>query len=261
VGVRPFVVLLVALAVALGGCAAASRTGPEPPGTLRVQVLQTLPHDTGAFTEGLELDGGTLYESTGLEGQSSLRAGPLGQPPAVRADLPSSLFGEGITVAGSSVWQLTWQNNVAIERDTRTLAERQRVGYSGEGWGLCYQRGAGRLVMSDGTDRLTFRDPRTFAQQGQVQVRDGDHQVSNLNELECVGNQVYANVWKTNEILRIDPASGAVTAHIDASGLLSPGEAGQADVLNGIAAIPGTDGEFLLTGKLWPKMFRVRFGT
>nr|WP_236809273.1 glutaminyl-peptide cyclotransferase [Amycolatopsis albispora] len=235
------------------GCAA---NGTESPGgqateELRVQVLETLPHDTGAFTQGLELDGGTLYEGTGLAGKSALRAGPLGQPPVTEIPLPSPLFGEGITVTGSSVWQLTWQDGFAIEYDKATLTERRRVPYEGEGWGIC-QQDSGRLVMSDGSAELTFRDPVTFAETGSVSVgRD------KLNELECVGDSVYANVWQTDEILRIGP-DGAITGRVDASGLLSAQERGNADVLNGIAAVPGTD-EFLLTGKLWPKMFRVRF--
>lgn len=177
-----------------------------------------------------------------------------------RVELPEPYFGEGITVTDSAVWQLTWRDGTAIERDPATLAERRRVRYAGEGWGLCHQDDRDRLVMSDGSDTLTFRDPRTFAPMGQVRVRSTAGAVDELNELECVGDLVYANVWRTDTILRIDPVSGAVTAEIDASGLLEPGERAATDVLNGIAAIPGTD-EFLLTGKLWPRMFRVRFTT
>ncbi|MFK0248051.1 glutaminyl-peptide cyclotransferase [Amycolatopsis azurea] len=237
------------LAAVLGGCAAAPAvdTGPEK---LKVSVLSELPHDPEAFTQGLEFSGETLYEGTGLVGKSSMRAGPAGAAPSVRQELPG-LFGEGITVLGPTAWQITWQDGVAIERDAKTLAERRRVTYTGEGWGLCHQNG--RLVMSDGSSKLTFRDPVSFAPTGSVDVgRD------QLNELECVGDSVYANVWQTDRILRIDAASGRVTGEIDASGLLTPGERGSADVLNGIAAVPGT-GEFLITGKLWPRMFRVKF--
>ncbi|MGC7098018.1 glutaminyl-peptide cyclotransferase [Amycolatopsis lurida] len=242
--------LMLTVVAGLTGCAADSTESPAT-GESRVQVLETLPHDPGSFTQGLELDGGTLYEGTGLVGKSRLLAGPPGQAPVTQIPLPSPLFGEGITVTGDSVWQLTWQNGVAIEYDKTTLTERRRVPYSGEGWGIC-QQDSGRLVMSDGTGKLTFRDPATFAETGSVSVaRD------KLNELECVGDSVYANVWQTDEILRIGP-DGAITGHVDASGLLSAQERGSADVLNGIAAVPGTD-EFLLTGKLWPKMFRVKF--
>lgn len=245
--------LAILLAATLSACGMAV-SGEIP--DLRVTVLATLPHDTSAFTEGLELAGDQLYESTGLDGQSSIRVGTPGQPPRVDVPLSSSLFGEGITVLGPTLWQLTWQNGIAIERDSTTLAELRRVSYQGEGWGLCHQQG--RLVMSNGSDRLTFRDPVTFAPLGTVTVHRGGQTYSQLNELECVGDVVYANVWQTNEILRIDPGSGTVTGLIDASGLLTPEQQRGADVLNGIAAIPGTD-EFLITGKLWPVLFRVRF--
>lgn len=253
--VTPSVRTLLTLVVvaALAGCGTA---GPGAVPRLRVQVLATMPHDAAAFTEGLELYGGRLFESTGLQGRSSLRAGLPGQPPQVTVSLPAPLFGEGITVLGPTLWQLTWKDGIAIERDTATLAELRRVTYQGEGWGLCHQ--AGRLVMSDGSDRLTFRDPVSFAALGEVTVHSGTVTYSGLNELECAGGSVYANVWQTDDIVRIDPATGVVTGLIDAAGLLTPEQKRGADVLNGIAAIPGTD-EFLITGKLWPVMFRVEF--
>jgi glutamine cyclotransferase len=258
--VRKPVVLALLLTAALSGCAAtpAATAGSVAASQLRVQVVSTLPHDVTSFTEGLELDGDTLYESTGLSGQSSLREGPPGAEPAVRAALPAPLFGEGITVVGSTIWQLTWQNGFAIQRDKKSLAELKEVPFTGEGWGLCDQTDQNRLVMSNGSDALTFRDPSTFAPTAAVTVHDSTRTYDQLNELECVGDTVYANVWQTDTILRIDPATGQVTGSIDASGLLTADEASHADVLNGIAAIPGTD-EFLITGKLWPKMFRVKF--
>lgn len=257
---RKPVVLALLLTAALSGCAAtpAATASSVAASQLRVQVVSTLPHDVTSFTEGLELDGDTLYESTGLSGQSSLREGPPGAEPTVRAALPAPLFGEGITVVGSTIWQLTWQNGFAIQRDKKSLAELKEVPFAGEGWGLCDQTDQNRLVMSNGSDTLTFRDPSTFAPTTAVTVHDGTRTYDQLNELECVGDTVYANVWQTDTILRIDPANGEVTGSIDASGLLTAEEASQADVLNGIAAIPGTD-EFLITGKLWPKMFRVKF--
>jgi glutamine cyclotransferase len=177
-----------------------------------------------------------------------------------RVDLPQPLFGEGITAVGSRLWQLTWRNGVAVERDRETLAELRRVHYSGEGWGLCYD--GSRLVMSDGTDRLTFRDPHTFDAVGEVLVRQAGRPVTRLNELECTAGAVWVNVWQTDRILRIDPASGAVTAVVDAAGLLAehsqPAERAGADVLNGIAALPGGT-DFLVTGKLWPHTYRVQF--
>lgn len=175
-----------------------------------------------------------------------------------RVELPSPMFGEGITVTETDLWQITWKDGVAIRRDPRTLAERGRVSYDGEGWGLCHQGDRERLVMSDGSDTLTFRDPKTFEETGQVRVRSGNGEVDELNELECVDDMVYANVWQTDTILRIDPQDGRVTGEIDAEGLLSDDERAGTDVLNGIAAIPGSDA-FFVTGKLWPKTFRVRF--
>lgn len=253
---RILVSISLALVAALVACAASTPQPNDSVPRLRVQVLGTLPHDTSAFTEGLELDNGLLYEGTGLVGRSEVRAGPPGAAPTVRATLEAPLFGEGITVAGPDLWQLTWQNGVAIERDARTLAELRRVDYQGEGWGLCHQQD--RLVMSNGSNQLTFRDPATFAALGTVTVHSGSQTFDQLNELECAGGSVYANVWQTDTILRIDPGNGEVTAVIDASGLLTDAQRQQADVLNGIAAIPGSD-EFLLTGKLWPEMFRVKF--
>ncbi|CAM2795634.1 glutaminyl-peptide cyclotransferase [Saccharomonospora xinjiangensis] len=256
---------MLAAATVVVACAGGPDRGPDraPDGAVApeewtVEVVEVLPHDPEAFTQGFEVVGDTLYEGTGLVGESTVRKGPIGGKPTVTTELPDPLFGEGITVVGSRVWQLTWQDGVAVERDSDTLAERRRVRYDGEGWGLCHQERADRLVMSDGTDVLTFRDPGDFSVLGTVAVTEGGRPVSDLNELECVGDTVYANVWHSDRILRIEPATGIVTASIDASGLLTPEEAAGADVLNGIAALPGTD-RFLVTGKLWPKMFVVRF--
>lgn len=253
---------LLACGVVLPGCAASSGAGsPAEVQRLRVEPLSTLPHDPTAFTQGLELSGGTLYEGTGLVGRSSVRAGSPGATPLVRVDLPGPLFGEGITVVGPRLWQLTWRDGVAIERDATTLHELRRIRYDGEGWGLCHQAdpaGGVRLVMSDGTGRLTFRDPRTFAITGTVDVTLRGRAVDRLNELECVGGDVYANIWQSDTIVRIDSTTGTVTAQIDADGLLGAEERRGTDVLNGIAAVPGTQ-EFLITGKLWPRTFRVRF--
>ncbi|MGP4019381.1 glutaminyl-peptide cyclotransferase [Saccharopolyspora sp. 5N708] len=224
---------------------------------LRTEVIHVLPHDRSSFTQGLEMADGTLYEGTGLRGSSLVRATDLATGEVLRETrLPADLFGEGITVKGDRIWQLTWQEGVAIERDRATLAELRRVEYSGEGWGLCFD--GSRLIMSDGSGRLTFRDPVTFAPIGGVDVRRDGSPADELNELECVGGQVWANVWGSDEILRIDPANGQVTAVVDAAGLLSPQQRPGTDVLNGIAAVPGTD-EFLVTGKYWPTIFRVRF--
>jgi glutaminyl-peptide cyclotransferase len=226
---------------------------------LRVEVLATFPHDPDAFTQGLELRDGLLYESTGRYGRSDVRVTDLETGAVLRrVPLPDEFFGEGLTLVGDHVWQLTWQEQVALRRDRESLAERDRVAYDGQGWGLCHDEPGGRLVMSDGSAELTFRDPETFAVRGTVRVRHGDLPVERLNELECVGGVVWANVWLTDEIVRIDPSTGAVTAVVDASGLLPADQRPGVDVLNGIAAVPGTD-TFVITGKLWPTVFHVRF--
>lgn len=229
---------------------------------LRVEVVAEHPHNPGAYTQGLEVNGGTLYESTGKNGASFVAAydfdadadPPIGAQRA-RADLGAEFFGEGITVVGDRLWQLTWREGVAFEREAATLEELRRVRYDGEGWGLCLL--GDRLVMSDGTDTLAFRDPATFEVTGTVRVAlDGVPQAG-LNELECVDGAVYANIFLTSEIVRVDPGSGRVTAVVDAAGL-APAGATPEMVLNGIAAIPGTD-RFLLSGKLWPTTYEVTF--
>ncbi len=225
---------------------------------LRAKVLEVLPHDPQAFTQGLEMAGDTLYEGTGLAGRSSVRAGPPGSRPTARVDMPAPLFGEGITVLGRTLWQLTWRNRIAVERDATTLEEVRRVPYPDEGWGVCHQRSRNRLVTSDGSSRLTFRHPKTLAKTGDIGVTENGRPVAKLNELECVGDAVYANVLFTERIVRIDPATGAVKASIDATGLLRENEHVNGSVLNGMAAVPGAN-QFLITGKFWPKMFRVVF--
>ncbi len=230
-------------------------TGSDAP-RYRVEVVGTRPHDRTAFTEGLEVDGPVLYESTGMEGASTVTATELATGKRLaRAALPGDYFGEGVTRAGSTLWQLSWKNETAFARDPETLAERHRVHYEGEGWGLCTR--GNRVVMSNGSDTLTFRDPHTFEPTGTVRI-DG-HRAARLNELDCAADgTIYANAWPTDHILHIDPDSGAVLADIDAGGLLPPTEQADADVLNGIAQLPGTD-HFLITGKYWPTMFEVRF--
>lgn len=223
---------------------------------LRVEVIAAHPHDRNAFTEGLEIDGTTRYESTGMKGRSGVTATDMVTgAPIASATLPGALFGEGVTLAGATLWQLTWKDETAFARDPRTLAEKRQVPYDGEGWGLCARQG--RVVMSDGSDTLTFRDPDTFAVTGSVRLTS--HHSAQLNELDCAADgSVYANVWPTDHILRIDPATGAVLGDIDAGGLLKPTERAGTDVLNGIAQLPGTD-HFLITGKYWPTLFEVRF--
>lgn len=227
---------------------------------LKAEVVSTYPHDQSAFTQGLLLHEGDLYESTGLYGRSTLRRVDL-QTGGVfrRVSLPDELFGEGLARVGNRLVQLTWQEGRALVYDMLRFEQVGQFQYDGEGWGLCHD--GKRLVMSDGSHRLTFRDPETFAVIGQVEVRTNGRPQARINELECVNGTVYANVWSTDRLLEIDPNDGHVRAVIDASNLLSEEERRALNpdaVLNGIAYDPATK-TFLLTGKLWPKLFRVRF--
>ena len=205
----------------------------------------------------------TLEGSTGLAGAPGFDAGMSVNVPL------DTVIGDVLQDVGDTLtwhWGL-WDHRLdvreAFARDAVTLEETRRASYSGEGWGLCEQ--AGRLVMSDGSSTLTFRDPATFAETGRVEVLADGLRVENLNELECVdgpdGPEVWANLWRTNDIVRIDPATGEVTGFADATPLvdaLSPEARAKADVFNGIAHVPGTD-HFLVTGKYWPTLFEVRF--
>ncbi|HLS76230.1 MAG TPA: glutaminyl-peptide cyclotransferase [Nocardia sp.] len=246
-----------AAGVLVGALVAAGCGQPQDPAPrLRVEVVSTRPHDRTAFTQGLEVVDGVLYESTGLKGRSWVRATDLatgGQLAA--AELPDTYFGEGIAHTGAILWQLTWREGVAFARDPRTLRVLREVRYEGEGWGLCAREG--RLVMSDGGDTLTFRDPTTFEVTGTLRLRD--RKGAHLNELDCAPDgSVYANDYPGAEVLRIDPDTGEVTGVADLGGLLTRAERAGAEVANGIAALPGTD-RFLVTGKYWPTVFEVRF--
>lgn len=231
---------------------------PTSPAALKARVLRAYPHDRSAFTQGLIWRDGLLYESTGLVGRSSLRKVELATG-AVRQQVPvpAPYFAEGLADVGNRLFQLTWQHGRVLVYDKNTLGRVGELSYEGEGWGLCHDGRA--LVMSDGGDRLTVRAPDTFDVIRTVSVTMEGRPLGRLNELECVGGDVYANVWTTDTIVRIDVKTGAVTARIDASGLLTPAESVGTDVLNGIAYDPA-DRTFLITGKLWPKLFRVRFG-
>jgi glutamine cyclotransferase len=229
----------------------------QPIERLKVKVLATVPHDTRAYTQGLVWTDGALYESAGHYGESTLRQVDPKTGQVLRSvALTPNFFAEGLARAGDRLIQLTWQEGVALLYDLATFERRGELPYSGEGWGLCHD--GQRLVMSDGSNLLTFRDPSTFAATGQVNVTLNGVPVTQLNELECVDGAVYANVYTTQDIVRIDPGTGRVTAVIDASGLLSREEMMRVDVLNGIAYKPETK-TFLITGKNWPKMFEVVF--
>lgn len=251
-------VLAAFLATVLApGPAIAATDGVED---LVVEVVASRPHDRKAFTQGLVWDHGTLLESTGLYGQSSLRRLNAATGAVEKqVDLPGMYFGEGLALVpgeGGTLVQLTWQEGEALLWRADRFERRGSFTYEGEGWGLCYD--GARLVMSDGSGTLLFRDAATFAEIGRVEVTLRGRRVTRLNELECADGWVYANVFGSEVILRIDPVSGTVTATVDASGLLTPADADGTDVLNGIAYDP-EDGVFYVTGKLWPKLFVAHF--
>lgn len=250
---------LVAALIAAGGPARAQpAAAPEPAPVVTPSVLAEMPHDQKAFTEGLELDGPALYEGTGGWGESELRdVDPATGAVRRSAAVPHGYFGEGITVVGDRIWQLTYRDGVAVEWDKASLTPVREVPIAGEGWGLC--RDGDRLIRSDGTDLLRFQDTADLAETGSVKVTRDGSPLTGLNELECVDGQVWANVWPTDTIVRIDPASGRVNLVVDASGLWNSGTRTNAQVLNGIAHIEGSD--FVLTGKDWPSSYRVRIAT
>jgi glutaminyl-peptide cyclotransferase len=231
-------------------------SGEPPARRLRVEILGVFPHDGRAFTQGLLWYDGSLYESTGLQGASSVRQVDRSGEVVRMVSLDPRIFGEGLARVDDRLYQITWQQGLAIVYDLATFEKLREFGYSGEGWGLCYD--GERLVMSDGSSNLFLRDPQTFDLLGTIPVTLDGQPIDRLNELECVGDFVYANVWMTDNILRIDERSGRVDATIDASGLLTREERLGADVLNGIAFDPDRD-TFLITGKFWPKLFEVRF--
>jgi glutamine cyclotransferase len=258
---KAFAFLLLAVASCSPGQGTAVKETPAPvvpksPERLKVRVISTHPHDASAYTQGLVWHDGSLYESAGQYGVSSLRqVDPATGEVRRSIDLPRQYFAEGLARVGDRLIQLTWQEGVAF---LYRLSDFEKIGehrYQGEGWGLCHD--GTRLILSDGSDRLTFRDPETFEPTGEVRVRMAGAPVDRLNELECVEGAVYANVYQTEDIVRIDPETGEVTALIDASGLLGAADyqAG-AEVLNGIAYDPVSK-RFLITGKNWPLLFEV----
>jgi len=238
------------------GAPAASTAVVEP---LTVEVRSRRAHDPAAFTEGLTFDDeGRLYESLGLEGASSVREVDPDTGDVVReATLDADEFGEGLAVRDGELYQLTWKNGVVHRWDPSDLTRTGRGSFEGEGWGLTYD--GERFVQTDGSTRLLFRDPDAFEPPtSSVEVtRDGEP-VDELNELEWVDGVVWANVWHSDEIMRIDPASGRVTGVVDASALWQSPDRGAEMTLNGIAHRPGDPPDRLwLTGKNWPEMFEV----
>ena len=235
-------------------------TGPDEPELLQIIVIGELSHDPTAFTQGLEIFDGRLYESTGAPADraSSIRELDRSTGEVLRQEtIGDDLFAEGITFVDGSLFQLTWQDGVALVWNPEEFAEIDRLEYEGQGWGLCFN---GRvLVMSDGSAELHFRDPVTFERVGNpVHVTLEGEELPSLNELECVGDRVYANVWRTDLIVQIDPVTGRVRALADFSDLGQPRPDDPNAVLNGIAWDPSTK-TFLITGKDWPAIYEIYF--
>lgn len=221
------------------------------------EVVKAWPHDRGAFTQGLVFRGDTLLESTGLNGESSLREVNIADGRVLkRVQVPAAYFAEGLAVIGTEAFQLTWQNRKAFVYDADTFRELKQFSYEGEGWGLATD--GALLILSDGSARIRFLDPATFAVKRTIDVTLDGKPVERLNELEYIRGELFANVWQTDEIVRIDPKTGQVRGVIDFSGLLSPQErTPDTDVLNGIAYDEKSDRLFV-TGKRWPRLFEVR---
>jgi glutamine cyclotransferase len=219
-------------------------------------VVRTYPHDANAFTQGLQYLDGVLYEGTGLNGRSSIRKVnyQTGEVLQQRATRPEH-FGEGITIWRSDLIQLTWQSGLAFAYDRSTFEPRRTFTYVGEGWGLTHDDT--HLIMSDGTDALRFLDPATFKETRRIKVTALGVAVPRLNELEYVKGEVFANIWQTDYVARIDPRTGRIAGYIDLRGLLTAAERSATDVLNGIAYDEAGDRLFV-TGKLWPKLFEIK---
>jgi glutaminyl-peptide cyclotransferase len=217
------------------------------------QIIKTHQHDTTAFTEGLVFNDGVLYESTGEYGSSSLRQVNL-ENGVIQHEvfLPNQYFGEGLTVVNDSLIQLTWQNKIGFIYDKETFSLLGNFSYSTEGWGLTFN--GSDLIMSDGTAKLTFLDPVTFQMVGQVSVHDGNTPVTNINELEFINGDVYANIWMQQKIAIINPQTGTVKGWIDLTGIYQSNNLD--DVLNGIAYDSQTN-RLLITGKDWPNLYEI----
>jgi glutaminyl-peptide cyclotransferase len=220
------------------------------------RIVKAYPHDPEAYTQGLIYRDGFLYESTGRNGQSTLRKVKLETGEVVQQQrLDPKYFAEGIADWNGRLIQLTWQSNLGFVYDAATFRLENTFRYTGEGWGLTHD--GKRLIMSDGSDTLRFLDATTFQQRGRLSVRDGSVSIRNLNELEYIGGEVYANIWHSDRIARISPESGRIVGWIDLTGLLPKVYQLEPEaVLNGIAYDAAGDRLFV-TGKLWPKLFEI----
>jgi len=220
------------------------------------RIVNTYPHNTDSFTQGLVFDKGVLYESTGLNGHSAVKIVDLKTGKTLKSHhLPDKYFGEGIAIIKNKIIQLTWRSKTGFVYDRETLKLIKKFSYQTQGWGITYD--GKYLIMSDGSAVLYFMNPSTFKIVGTLEVYGDSGKVSNLNELEYIDGEIYANLWGTEKIARINPKTGRVTAWIDLSGLLSDQDKkGRIDVLNGVA-FNSDNGRLFVTGKLWPKLFEI----
>ncbi len=228
----------------------------EPAPVYTYEIIHSYPHDAEAFTQGLVWEEGMFYEGTGLYGRSSLRHVALEDGAAEQMiPLAEQYFGEGITIWDDHIIQLTWKSQVAFVYDKDSFAKVGEFSYVGEGWGLTHDGSC--LIMSNGSDQISFRDPETFAEVGRISVYDSNGAVFRLNELEYINGEIFANVWQTNRIARIDPQTGQVLGWIDLTNLLDTSNLTQpVDVLNGIA-FDEENGRIFVTGKLWPTLYEI----
>ncbi len=237
--------------------ATSTRPSPETVAMYECEVVHTWPHDRAAFTQGLVFLNGYLLESTGLKGRSSLRKVELESGRVLsQLRLTEDYFAEGLAVIGSNIFQLTWQNGKCFVYDLATFNKEREFSYIGEGWGLATDGQS--LIMSDGSEHLRFLDPVTFKVTRTITVAASGRPLQRLNELEYVKGEIFANIWGTDFIARIDPATGRVLGLIDCTGLLSPADYNATtDVLNGIA-YDSRSGRLFVTGKHWPKLFEIK---
>ncbi len=220
------------------------------------QIVKTYPHDREAFTQGLEYRNGFLYEGTGLHGRSTLRKVKLESGVVLqKLSLPAQYFGEGISVVGDRIVQLTWQSEVGFVWGLNDFKLQNKFTYRGEGWGLTTD--GKNLYFSDGTDEIRVLDGKTLTETRRIRVRENGRPLPELNELEWVEGEILANVWQTDRIVKINPLDGRVTGSIDLSGILPPAERAGTDVLNGIA-YDAAGKRLFVTGKLWPKLFEIK---
>jgi len=248
--------LVLAAALAACSCTPATEAGAIPEYTY--QIVHTYPHDTGAFTEGLFYLNGFLYEATGKNGESSIRKVKLETGEVLQKhDLSEDYFGEGIINWKDNLYELTWQNQVGFIYDLNTFAPKGQFTYPGEGWS--FTKDDHRIIMDDGTPQIRFWNPETLQETGRITVTADGQPVKYLNELEWVKGELFANIWETDRIARINPTTGKVVGWIDCTGLLPPAERtpGSDSVLNGIAYDAAGDRLFV-TGKNWPKLFEIR---